>query len=83
MQPQDRGRINREGISLATYVMSDIHGCYTAMQELLKKAGFAVTQIIEDGMYKIQCGYFSGKSNANRLRDQLIAKGFGAFVKEV
>jgi cell division protein FtsN len=49
----------------------------------LKQAGFPVTQITEDGMYKIQCGYFSGKSNANRLRDQLIAKGFGAFVKEV
>lgn len=56
---------------------------YNAEAERLKKAGFAVTQIIEDGMYKIQCGYFSGKSNANRLRDQLIAKGFGAFVKEV
>ena len=25
---------------MATYVMSDIHGCYTAMQELLKKTGF-------------------------------------------
>lgn len=56
---------------------------YNAEAERLKKAGFAVTQIVEDGMYKIQCGYFSGKSNANRLRDQLIAKGFGAFVKEV
>ena len=25
---------------MATYVMSDIHGCYAAMQKLLKKAGF-------------------------------------------
>lgn len=56
---------------------------YNAEADRLKKVGFPVTQIIEDGMYKIQCGYFSGKSNAARLRDQLIAKGFGAFVKEV
>ena len=49
----------------------------------LKAAGFPVTRIDEDGMYKIQTGYFSGKSNANRQRDKLIAKGFGAFVKEV
>ena len=49
----------------------------------LKAAGFPVTRIDEDGMYKIQTGYFSGKSNANRQRDKLITKGFGAFVKEV
>ena len=49
----------------------------------LKAAGFPVTRIDEDGMHKIQIGFFSGKSNANRMRDKAITKGFGAFVKEV
>jgi cell division protein FtsN len=31
---------------------------------------------------KVQVGYFSGKTNAERFRDELIGKGIDAFVVE-
>ena len=64
-------------------------GAYTDINKFheqaaqLRKAGFSVTLIEEAGMYKAQVGYFSGKTNADRLVATLKKKGFSAFVKEV
>lgn len=56
---------------------------YKAQEKFVKNKGFPVTCIEEDGMFKVQVGYFSGKSNADRLVVQLKAKGISAFAKEV
>ena len=64
-------------------------GAYTDINKFheqaakLRKAGFSVVMLQEEGMYKAQVGYFSGKSNAERLLVSLDKKGFSAFVKEV
>ena len=51
--------------------------------DMVRKAGFPVTLVHEDGMYKVQAGYFSGKTNADKLVTQLAKKGISAFAKEV
>lgn len=48
----------------------------------LNAAGYKTMQVVEDGMYKIQVGYFSGKTNANNYAAKLNKKGFPAFVTE-
>ena len=49
----------------------------------VRKAGFPVTLVHEDNLYKIQTGYFSGKTNAEKKVTQLAKKGISAFAKEV
>ena len=51
--------------------------------DLVRKAGFPVTLVHEDNMYKVQAGYFSGKTNAEKMVTQLAKKGISAFAKEV
>lgn len=64
-------------------------GAYTNLPKfneqaaIVRSKGFPVTMIEEDGMYKVQCGYFSGKTNADKLVSALQAKGISAFAKEV
>lgn len=50
---------------------------------LLKKKGYNSSKLVEDGMYKVQLGYFSGKTNADKLCAELKQKGISAFVREV
>ena len=50
---------------------------------MLKKKGYSPVQRIEDGMYKVQLGYYSGKTNAEAFVAQLKKKGISAFVKEI
>jgi len=38
---------------------------------LLKKKGYNSSKLVEDGMYKVQLGYFSGKTNADKLCAEL------------
>ena len=64
-------------------------GAYTTQKEfdkqvaLLQKKGYKPAKLVEDGMMKIQLGYFSGKTNADRLAAELKKKGMSAFVREV
>lgn len=64
-------------------------GAYSTQSEyekqgaLLKKKKISYTTLSEDGMLKIQLGYFSGKTNANRLVESVSKKGIKAFVKEI
>ena len=51
--------------------------------KLLKSKGFAATTIKEDGMTKVQAGYFDGKENAEKLLQKLKAKKINAFIKEI
>ena len=48
----------------------------------LNAAGYKTMQVVEDGYYKIQVGYFSGKTNADNYAAKLVKKGFPAFVTE-
>ncbi len=53
-------------------------------KQLLQSKGFGVPIIInEDGMSKIQVGYFDGKENAEKLLKKLQAKKIDAFIKEI
>jgi hypothetical protein len=54
------------------YPLIQVSNCVGQKSELLNKSWVTVGLSV-----------WGGKSNANRLRAQLIAKGFGAFVKEV
>lgn len=64
-------------------------GAYNNPQEankqvkLLKSKGFKSIIIHQDGMSKIQVGYFSGKENAEKLLQKLQAKKINAFIKEM
>lgn len=64
-------------------------GAYTDQTELnkqinfIKSKGFNVALIAEDGMTKIQVGYFSGKENAEKLVQKLAKKGINSFIKEI
>lgn len=65
-------------------------GAYTSVAEYNKQvkritdAGFPKPeQKFEDGMYKVQCGLFDGKSNCDRLVAKLKAKNIDAFTKEI
>ena len=64
-------------------------GAYSTKEEyekqiaVLKQKKIPYTTISEDGMFKIQLGYFSGKTNANRLAESVAKKGIKAFVKEI
>ena len=48
----------------------------------LNAAGYKTMQVVEDGLYKIQVGYFAGKTNAEVYAAKLVKKGFAAFVTE-
>lgn len=56
---------------------------YNEHVALVESKGFKTTQIIEDGMYKVQVGYFSGKTNADRLAAKVAEKKLDVFVKEI
>lgn len=58
-------------------------GVFNDTMAQLKAAGYGAVQIVEDGMYKIQAGYFSGETNAKKLANEIKGKGFSAIVKEV
>lgn len=58
-------------------------GKYNAQEALVRRKGFPTTMIREDGMYKVQVGYFSGKTNAENLVAKLARNGISAFAKEV
>lgn len=49
----------------------------------LAKKGYKTSKLVEDGMFKVQLGYYSGKTNADRLVAELRQKGISAFVREV
>lgn len=56
---------------------------YTKNKEIIEKKGFPVSMVKEDNMYKIQIGYFSGKTNAERFAAKVAKKGISVFVKEI
>lgn len=59
---------------------------YNAQVKRIKDAmgkDFKVEQKFEDGMYKVQCDVFDGRSNCDRLVAKLKAKGIDAFSKEL
>jgi hypothetical protein len=64
-------------------------GAFNTLEEcqkhkmLMHDKKFPAKIIEEDGMYKIQAGYFDGKTNAKRLEARLEKAGIAAFVKEV
>lgn len=61
---------------------SDI-GKYEEQVQKVEEAGFKTTKIVEDGMMKVQVGYFSGKTNAERMAAHVREKGIDVFVKEI
>lgn len=61
---------------------SDI-GKYNEVAALVEKKGFKTTKVVEDGLMKIQVGFFSGKTNAERLAEKVKKKGLDVIVKEV
>lgn len=56
---------------------------YTRNKEKIEKKGFPVSMVKEDNMFKIQLGYFSGKTNAERFAAKVAKKGISVFVKEI
>jgi N-acetylmuramoyl-L-alanine amidase len=56
---------------------------YTRNKEIIEKKGFPVSMVKEDNMFKIQLGYFSGKTNAERFAAKVAKKGISVFVKEI
>lgn len=48
----------------------------------LEKLGYKVVLHQEDGMVKVQTGYFSGRENADKQVAALKAKGIAAFVRK-
>jgi hypothetical protein len=64
-------------------------GAFSSIEEcqkqksLMHKKKFSVEIIQEEGMYKIQAGYFNGKTNAERFAAKLAKAGIASFVKEV
>lgn len=64
-------------------------GAYSTKEEyekqiaILKQKKIPYTTVSEDAMIKIQLGYFSGKTNAERCAESAIKKGVKAFVKEM
>ena len=64
-------------------------GAFTNLPEfnknkaIIEKKGFPVAMVKEDNMYKIQLGYFSGKTNAKRFAEKVAKKGISVFVKEI
>lgn len=61
---------------------SDV-GKYNEVAALVEKKGFKTTKVVEDGLMKIQVGFFSGKTNAERLAEKVKKKGLDVIVKEV
>jgi len=56
---------------------------YDKQVAILKQKKIKFETISEGGMWKIQLGYFSGKTNAERTAAQFAAKGLNVFVKEI
>ena len=56
---------------------------YTKNKEMIEKKGFPVSMVKEDNMLKIQLGFFSGKTNADRFAAKVAKKGISVFVKEI
>ena len=56
---------------------------YNEQVNLMRRKGFTSSMLIEDGMYKVQAGFFSGRTNAERLVSELAKKGISSFIKEV
>ena len=50
---------------------------------LLQKKGVAYTIVSEDGLFKVQLGMFSGKTNAEKYAAQMKKKKIDVIVKEV
>lgn len=61
---------------------SDI-GKFNEQVELVEKKGFPTTKVVEDGLMKVQVGYFSGKTNAERLAEKVAKKKIDVYVKEI
>lgn len=61
---------------------SDV-GKYNEVAALVEKKGFKTTKVVEDGLMKIQVGFFSGKTNAERLAEKVKKKGLDVIVKEI
>ena len=65
-------------------------GAYSDINEYNKQIAFLASKgyknpvtIEEDGMKKIQLGYYDGKTNAEKFVAKLKKKGINAFVKEI
>lgn len=50
---------------------------------LIEKKGFPTTKVVEDGLMKIQVGYFSGKTNAEKLAEKVAKKKIDVIIKEI
>jgi hypothetical protein len=61
---------------------SDI-GKFNEQVEIVEKKGFSTTKVVEEGLMKVQVGYFSGKTNAERLAEKVAKKKLDVFVKEI
>ena len=56
---------------------------FMEQMEFVRSKGFPVTRVDEEGFMKVQVGYYSGKTNAERKAAEVSAKGVPVFVKEV
>lgn len=57
---------------------------YNEQVKFLANKGYKnPVKIIEDGMYKVQLGYYSGKTNAEAFVAKLKKQNIDAFVKEI
>lgn len=74
--------IDRAQYRVQAGAFSDINKYYE-QAAIVQRKGFPVAMVQEDGMYKVQVGLYSGKTNADRKVALLKSKGIAAFVKEV
>ena len=64
-------------------------GAFETMEEynkqvaLIEAKGFKTSHVFEDGMHKIQVGFYKGKTNAERVAASVAEKNISVFVKEV
>ena len=61
---------------------SDINK-FNEQSMLIEKKGFPTTKVVEDGLMKIQVGYFSGKTNAEKLAEKVTKKKIDVIIKEI
>ena len=58
-------------------------GKYEEQVSKVEKAGFKTSKVVEDGMVKIQVGYFSGKTNAENFAAKVAKKKIPVSVEVV
>lgn len=63
-------------------VFSDV-GMFEKQVDAVEKAGFKTTKVVENGQLVVQVGYFSGKTNAEKLAAKIAKKKIPVYVKEI